>query len=385
MLAGRRAFAGDTTTDALAKILEREPDWTALPAATPPAIRRLLQRCLQKDPRRRLRDIADARAELDDDRLETQTPKAAPPRRRHTAAALAALAILLAGVGIRGRHLVASRTAGASASGTVHLRGAGRRAARNERRIQSSHPVAGWLEDRVHRDQRVGHLRLWIRRVDSVAAHRLAGTEDVAGPAFWSPDSRFLGFFAQGKLKRIDPAGGPALNIASIQANLGATWGADNVIVVAPVNRTVLHRVPAAGGTPEPITTLNASARRTPTGGRTFFPTAVTFCSPRAATSRRTISSTSARSIRRTSRPWSPAQSNAVYVSPGYLVYARDATLMAQRFDAAALIAGRQNAMPRRLVDHITPSSSGGVWRSADWLRAGVPPGPQSHGGRVIR
>ena len=89
----------------------------------------------------------------------------------------------------------------------------------------------------------------------------MAGTDDVVGPPFWSPDGRWLGFFAGGRLKKVDPSGGPALNICTIQNNLGATWNRDNVIVVAPVNRTVLHRVSAAGGMLEPITALNAERR----------------------------------------------------------------------------------------------------------------------------
>ena len=211
-----------------------------------------------------------------------------------------------------------------------------------------------------------GTSALWIRRVDSVAAHRLAGTEDVAGPAFWSPDGRFLGFFAQGKLKKIDPSGGPALNIASIQVNLGATWGADNVIVVAPVNRTVLHRVPATGGTPEPITTLSAERRenshRWPhflPDGRHFLFTARSDVKENNLIYVGTVDSKDVKAL-------VAAQSNAVYVPPGYLIYARDATLMAQRFDVAALsLVGE--AMPvAASVAHSTASSSAAFGASAD-------------------
>ena len=106
-----------------------------------------------------------------------------------------------------------------------------------------------------------GQTMVWIRHVGSTASQPVAGTEGTTGSVFWSPDGRWLGFFAEGTLKKVEPSGGPALNISRIQNNLGATWNRDNVIIVAPVNRTVLHRVPAGGGTPEPITSLNADRR----------------------------------------------------------------------------------------------------------------------------
>src|SRR6185436_18373112 len=92
LLTGRRAFGGETPSDAIAAILEREPDWTKLPPSTPPAIRRLLRRCLEKDPKRRLRDIGDARLELDDDSvpaLSTQTSSSSRSSVWKTAAAVA--------------------------------------------------------------------------------------------------------------------------------------------------------------------------------------------------------------------------------------------------------------------------------------------------------
>jgi len=211
-----------------------------------------------------------------------------------------------------------------------------------------------------------GTSAVWIRRVDSVTAHRLAGTEDVVGPTFWSPDGRFLGFFAQGKLKRIDPSGGPALNIATIQANFGATWGADNVIVVAPVNRTVLHRVPAAGGTPEPITTLNAERKENSHRWPHFLPDGRHFLFTARSDVKENnliyLGSVDSKDI----KALVAAQSNAVYVSSGYLVYARDATLMAQRFDVATLSPVGEATPVAASVGHNTASSSAAFGAAAD-------------------
>jgi Tol biopolymer transport system component len=326
----------------------------------------LLQRCLQKDPKRRLRDIADARAELDDDSLETQAPKAAPPRRRYTAAALAALAILLAGVGVLAG--IWWRRAPPVRPRPAQFTFAAPDGERLEMSAESSRPIPSPDGSRIAfiATNASGTSAVWIRRVDSVAAHRLAGTEDVVGPAFWSPDSRFLGFFAQGKLKRIDPAGGPALNIASIPANLGATWGADNVIVVAPVNRTVLHRVPAAGGTPEPITTLNVQRKENSHRWPHFLPDGRHFLFTARSDVKENnlvyVGSVDSKDV----KALVAAQSNAVYVSPGYLVYARDATLMAQRFDAATLSIAGEAVPVAALVDQVTPSSSAAFGASTD-------------------
>jgi eukaryotic-like serine/threonine-protein kinase len=362
MLAGRRAFEGDTTTDALARILEREPEWSALPASTPVAVRRLLARCLDKDPRRRLRDIADARAELDDDSIAGPAPKAAPPRRRKAAAVLATLAILLVAVGV--------------VAGTLWRRAPTIRprpaqftfGAPDGERLDLGAAIPSPDGSRVAfiAISESGGRALWIRRVDSVAAHRVAGTEEIDGPPFWSPDSRFLGFFAQGKLKKIDPSGGPALNVASVQSNLGATWGANNIIVVAPVNRTVLHRVPAAGGTPEPFTTLNADRKENSHRWPHFLPDGRHFLFTARSDVKENnliyVGSVDSKDV----KALVAVQSNAVYVSPGYLVYAREGTLMAQRFDVGTRsLVG--DAMPvAASVGHNTASSSAAFGASVD-------------------
>ena len=223
---------------------------------------------------------------------------------------------------------------------------------------------------------------MWIRQVDSVALQRLAGTEDATGLPFWSPDGRYLGFFAQGKLKKIDPSGGPALNIGSMQNNLGATWSADNVIVVSPVNRTVLHRVPAAGGTPEPITTLNADRRENSHRWPHFLPDGRHFLfTARSDVKENNLiyaGSLDSKDVKRLVA----AQSNAVYVSPGYLLYAQDGTLMAQRFDAATLSVDGEAMPVAASVSHTTPSSFAAFGASADGTVLDVPPGHQPRGPR---
>jgi hypothetical protein len=256
MLTGRSAFPGATITDTLAAILAREPDWTALPASTPWALRRLLRRCLEKDRKRRLADIADAGLDIEEASNVSEVP-ARPNGARWiswlTPAALIVTTTLLALVG-----WLWFRTTPVSQRPTQFTFAA---PAGETLEIMPTVPSPDGTRIAFISRSASGERALWVRRLDSTVVQRIAGSEEAAGPPFWSPDGRFVGFFAQGKLKKVDPSGGPALNICAIQSNLGATWNTDNVIVLAPFNRTALQRVSAAGGTPEPITMLDANRR----------------------------------------------------------------------------------------------------------------------------
>ncbi|MBI3400293.1 MAG: PD40 domain-containing protein [Acidobacteria bacterium] len=151
-----------------------------------------------------------------------------------------------------------------------------------------------------------------------------------------------------------------------MQTNLGATWSQDNVIVFAPVNRTVLHRVPAAGGTPEPITTLNADRRENSHRWPHFLPDGRHFLFTARSDVKENnliyVGSLDSKDF----RPLRAAQSNAVYVSPGYLLFAQEGTLMAQRFDLRALSLAGDPFPVAEHVSHTTPSSSAIFGASAD-------------------
>ena len=116
-----------------------------------------------------------------------------------------------------------------------------------------------------------GGTKLWIRPLNSVAARELPGTDDATFP-FWSPDSRSLGFFAAGKLKRIEVAGGMPTVICDVGLGRGGTWNEEGVILFNAVNNTPLLRVSATGGKPVPFTTVDKAQGRTPTGGRNSSP-----------------------------------------------------------------------------------------------------------------
>ena len=365
MLTGRRAFGGETTTDSVAAILEREPDWSALPPATPRAVRTLLRRCLEKDPKRRLRDIGDTGVELDDAAASdssTATPGAAVRTQSWRAASAIVLATAIAS-GVATAAWLRARS-----SPVPHRPAQFMFAAPDGHTLDVSRPAPSPDGSRIAfvAIDASGTPSIWMRSLGAIAPQPIAGTQGVLSPIFWSPDGRWLGFFAEGRLKKVEAAGGPVLNIATIANSLGAAWGADNVIIVAPANRTVLHRVSAAGGTPEPITTLNTDRKENSHRWPRFLPDGRHFLfTARSDVKENTtiyVGSIDSREI----TSLGAAQSNADYAAPGYLLYAQEGTVMARRFDARTLSLSGEAFPVAANVIHTTPSASAFFDVSAD-------------------
>jgi Tol biopolymer transport system component len=181
-----------------------------------------------------------------------------------------------------------------------------------------------------------GRDLLWLRPIDSVVATPLEGTEGAYYP-FWSADGRSVGFFASGKLKRIDTAGGPALSLCDAANGRGGSWNREGVILFTPDQASGLYRVPAEGGAPVQVTTLDAArheqTHRWPqflTDGKRF----IFFARVGPADESNAIESGSLDGGR--SKVLLRADSNSVYAS-GYLLFMRQTTLMAQAFDADRL------------------------------------------------
>ncbi|MDA2938425.1 hypothetical protein MYX75_09205, partial [Acidobacteria bacterium AH-259-A15] len=181
-----------------------------------------------------------------------------------------------------------------------------------------------------------GNEYLWVRKMDSVSAQKLSGTEGALFP-FWSPDSRFIGCFAGGKLKKIDASGGAALTLAEASLGLGGTWSRDGTIVFAPTTAGPLHRVSAAGGEATPVTTLDQSrqeiSHRWPyflPDGRHFLYLAGSQQQEQRGIYIGSLDSEASKFLLR-------ADSNVAYAPPGYLLFGREQTLMAQPFDAKKL------------------------------------------------
>ena len=267
MLTGRAAFAGDTLSDTIAAILTREPDWSRLPADVPEPVRRLLRRCLQKDLNRRLRDMGDARIELEDalgsssddrQRSDSVIASGAAPdaRTSRTRAPLVAAAVFAAAVlGAAAYAALLDNDAPrprAAAQFLITLPG-------NERLVGLDFPSIALAPADTHivySATRGGSPRLVVRALASLEAQPLAGTEGALGP-FFSPDGNWIAFFASGKLKKVPLAGGPVREIADAEIGFGGVWAPDNTIIFAPNNASALMRVSADGGATEPVTTLD--------------------------------------------------------------------------------------------------------------------------------
>jgi eukaryotic-like serine/threonine-protein kinase len=266
MLTGTRAFGGEDVSDTLASVLKSQPDWTALPNETPAAIRRLLRRSLEKDHSRRLSDLADARLEIDDAQALAgteplpETPTRVTPRvHQGLAWAIAAtLAVLLLSTIVLwglwraapvpvSQHLTVDLGADAFLSESV--------GGMPQFAISSDGSMLAFVagHDRVD--------RLYLRRFAQLQALLLV-TGPVSDP-FFSPDGQWVGFFsiADRKLKKIPVAGGTAVVICDADTvhPRGASWGDDDFIIFNPREEAwaPLVRVPAAGGKPEPISTLS--------------------------------------------------------------------------------------------------------------------------------
>jgi Tol biopolymer transport system component len=268
MLTGHSAFARPTASDTIAAVLERTPDWSALPATTPSGIRHLITRCLEKDPKLRLRDIGDARLEIAHERPgdeaagDASTRSALPAaraRRRRLAWAFGAVAVL-AGV-LTGAAAILRQGGGNDPAETVRSvvtlpQGVSLELARGS--LFAVSPDGGRL---VYSASLEGRVRLYARALDRFSTDAIEGTDGAIHP-FFSPDGRWIGFFAQGALRKVPVEGGTATVICEAALGHGASWAPDNTIVFAQPG-SGLMRVSADGGTPQPITALTVDRSET--------------------------------------------------------------------------------------------------------------------------
>ena len=251
MLTGTRAFGGEDLTVTLARVVEREPDFDALPSSVPPRVAQALRVCLRKDPKQRVGDIRDVRLALEG-AFESAAPQTTPLATASASrgrlpwmAALAVSAALIAALAVPALRYM-------------------RQTLPPETRVDIVTPATDQPTDfALSPDGRQivfvasgdGASRLWLRSLATTTAQPLAGTEGAQSP-FWSPDSRAVGFFANGQLKRIDLNGGTPQTLAPASSGRGGTWNADGVILFTPTSGGPLLRVPASGGAPVAVTTL---------------------------------------------------------------------------------------------------------------------------------
>jgi hypothetical protein len=256
-LTGKRIFAGETVTETLAAILKGEPDWQMLPDSTPPNIRFVLRRCLEKDVNRRFRDAADVQIQIEEGVSSTAILESsiseARGRRSMLLSGLAAIGLLILG-GIAAWFLKPSLQPEDQDPTRVEIN----LPPGDELETATAPPIA--ISPNGHHLAYVaiheGVQQLFVRSLDSYEAMPLPGTEGAVNP-FFSPDSAWIGFFAESKLKKVSLTGGTAMAICDSGAAAGATWGNDNSIVFSPTNDSGLLRISADGGKPQELTVLD--------------------------------------------------------------------------------------------------------------------------------
>ncbi len=344
-LTGKRAFKGGTVTEALASVLTKDPEWEKIHAKAKP----LLRRCLEKDPKKRLRDIGEAMAWIE------IPPESEPVRRPWLAWGTATLAVLTTVLALtllfihRQPNVAEPILLSVNLPENVSLTGLGGFALSPDGRHAAF--IAAGVD---------GVLRLWMRSFNSLEARRLVGAEvDFYSPIIWSPDSRFIAFDAGGKIKKIDiRGGGPPLPISDIASGyaMGGSWNREGAILFGSSNGGVM-RVSELGGAISQVTKLNPARHEMQhiypvflRDGRHF----LYFC-------KSTIPENSgvyARSLslqEEEPKRISEISSSPIYVpshdsGPGRLIFLREQTLMTQLFDEKKLeLLGE----PERLAENV--------------------------------
>ena len=352
MLTGARAFDGDDPTQTVAAVLRADPDWSRLPPGTPESIRRVLRRCLERERRRRLGDIRDARLEIEDAQSgrSDRTVSAAPgSRRRERLLWIAALALVSAVAGV-----------------WTATRGAALPSPPPERRVELSTPptsdptslaISPDGEKVVFVAFAEGRSMLWVRLLESGSARPLRGTDGATFP-FWSPDSRSIGFFGSEKLRRIDLDGSAPKVLGPAVIGLGGTWSRDGVILFPMVPDSPLFRTSERGGA---ATIESGFDPKKPAPGHRyphFLPDGrhvLYFVAESRAVVLGTIDGPERRELFN-------ADAAAVFAPPSQVLFVRDGVLYAQYFDTARF---RLEGEPTSLASGIAVHPYGGAAVSA--------------------
>jgi Tol biopolymer transport system component len=319
-LTGKRAFEGETVTETLAAVLTRDPEWEKAPAQAQP----LLRRCLERDPKKRLRDIGEAMAWIE------SSPESTPAKRSLPwlawTVAVVAVAVAIAAV-IMPRMTpqppappVARFAVTAPQGATVVTEGTSAAVSPDGRRL-----VFTVVDDS-------GTMRLCIRALDSFSSQLLAGTEGALLP-FWSPNSRFIAFFAEGKLRKVAASGGTPEVVCDAPSGRGGTWSKDDMIIFAPLATGPLLMVSADGG--EPAEVARPDAARGQTGFRfpCFLPDGRHYLYISVPRKKEGYDVYLGELDSKQHKQIMVSDGAPVYVEPGHLIFVRGNRLVAQNFD----------------------------------------------------
>jgi eukaryotic-like serine/threonine-protein kinase len=340
ILSARRAFAGETFSDTLAAVIMKDPDWSALPETTPLALQRLLRRCLTKDPKQRLRDIGEARIVIGetlsgtDEIVAAMSPSPVGAQRTPLRQKIAWGIAVTATVAALGFALFYLRPAGQAGRAVIAQILPPARQSFDLATHPALSPDGGRLAFVALTPD--NKQQLWVRSLDSTVATPLEGTDEATHP-FWSPDGRYIGFFAARKLKKIEVSGGPPVDLCDAALGNGGSWAPDGTILFTPSGTSPLYRVPASGGQPVPVTALDQSRQEAIHFGPQFLPDNRHFLFYAHSLSV-DFSGTYVGSLEG-GKPvlLLRGSSSAVYAPPGYLLFAQEGRLMAQRFNPSRL------------------------------------------------
>lgn len=350
MITGKMAFNGETATDTLAAVIKEDPDWSRLPADTPLPVRELLERCLKKDPRQRLQSIGDARIALEeilsgkepsmpprDERIRTPRWQYALPWTLFAICVLMASILAVAHFEQREPTLAPLRLTidpplGAQFDGALALSPDGTRL--------------------VFRATSNGKQMLWVRPLNSLQAQPIPGTEDGDFP-FWSPDGKSIGFFAGGKLKRLDFANASIQTLSGVLEPRGGAWSPDGTIVFAPAVNSPLMKIPISGGTLVPATEFGPGRQVRSDRWPYFLPDGRHFIFVQEGNSQApdAMAIGSLDSTKTQVLFTLPTGSAAIYVD-NYLLYSTDGSLVAQPFDSRRL---KITGNPIRIAENVSP------------------------------
>jgi hypothetical protein len=356
MLAARMMFPSENVTETLAQVILKDPDWSSLPASTPRTLRHLLDRCLVRDPRNRLRDIGEARIAIQEALERPAAPEPGPKatggsRRRELAIGAVALLFMLTTAALLVRAALTPAPKLETVRFDVFPPGT------------NSAVAVRWIElspDGRHLafSTTVPSRGIFVRSLDSATARLVAPEIGSSLPPifFWSADSQQIGYFADGKLKKVQVAGGPVQVICTLPPalNYTGTWNADGVILFGAATKegTRIWRASAAGGEPAPLHDGKSS-----TPAQAFFPTFLPdgrryMAMAPTGTDRRfeafveELDSTERRPLPGISTP-------PKYSSTGHLLFVRDGSLMAQPFDVGRL---QVSAEPKLVAENMFDS-----------------------------
>ena len=355
MLTGRKIFLGETLSDTIAAILKTEPEWKKLSADVPRPVRRLLRRCLEKNPKSRLHDIADARLEIEDALAGSSEIAVQSTLPSHLPWSLAAL-FFLSTAALGWLYLGRTATPGRMVSAEI-----------------SPPPETTFFLDPVFPGVPAlspdgtllaftaadsnGARRLYVRSLVEPTTRGLPGTENAAYP-FWSPDSRAIGFFADGNLKKVIASSSASEIVCDARNGKGGSWNQEGVIVFAPRPNSPLHRVSPDGGEPTPVTELDVASEQNSHRHPRFLPDGqhfLYFARSQAGTEYNAVfwgslDGTEPKLLLR-------SETAASYAS-GHLLFVRGGTLMAQPFDAGRLALSGE-AIP--IAENVSSISGTGV------------------------